>query len=40
MPEDLVGIDYFKLNFIDDVIDEVWRETNRYAQQYMQMQLP
>ena len=36
MSEDLEMIDYFKLCFTDAVIYQVWRETNTYAQQYVQ----
>ena len=35
MPQDAEPIDYFKLYFTDAVIDIIYKETNRYAQQYI-----
>ena len=35
MPQDAEPIDYFKLYFTGAVIDIIYKETNRYAQQYI-----
>ena len=36
MPQDAECIDYFKWYFTDEVIDIIYKETNRYAQQYIE----
>ena len=35
MPKYVEVIDYFKVYITDTVINQIWRETNRYAQQYI-----
>ena len=36
MPKDAEPIDYLKLYFTDEVIDIIYKETNRYAQQHVE----
>ena len=36
MPDHPQVLDYFSLYFTDNVINQMWRETNRYAEQYIQ----
>ena len=36
MPQDAEPIDYFKLYFTDEVFDIIYKETSRYAQQYIE----
>ena len=36
LPQDAEPIDYFKLYFADAIIDTIYKETNRYAEHYIE----